>query len=151
MTWQYDQNGNPTQKTDARGIVTTMTYGPLDNILTKVYSDGTPNVSFGYDEAYREISVVTSAAARVIEGYDALDRPLGAAQSVGQNGVATSVSHAWQPAGLQSTTLPSGRVVTYAYDNAGRMQSATGVLNGASTRRTTGSRRALGPVQLRCA
>ena len=38
MTYAYDPNGNLTEKTDARGVKTTMTYDALNRAISKVYS-----------------------------------------------------------------------------------------------------------------
>jgi RHS repeat-associated protein len=59
ITYGYDPNGNLIEKTDARGVKTTMTYDALNRVGTKVYSgtapEGTaaasvtPSVSYFYD------------------------------------------------------------------------------------------------------
>jgi YD repeat-containing protein len=48
-TYSYDANSNLHIKTEARGISTTFTYDELNRVISKIYSDGTPSVSYFYD------------------------------------------------------------------------------------------------------
>jgi YD repeat-containing protein len=48
-------------KTDRNGVVTTFAYDAAGQLVQKLFSDATPDVSFGYDDAGR----VTSAASSV--------------------------------------------------------------------------------------
>lgn len=45
VTYVYDDNGNLTSKTDARGVVTTYGYDSLNRVTSRSYSDGTPPVT----------------------------------------------------------------------------------------------------------
>jgi YD repeat-containing protein len=54
VSYQYDADGNLTQKTDARNTITAFTYNNLNQILTKTYTlagttDTTPNVTYNYE------------------------------------------------------------------------------------------------------
>jgi YD repeat-containing protein len=48
ISYSYYDSGDLYQKTDARGVMATMTYDPLHRILTKSYSDSTPPVTYTY-------------------------------------------------------------------------------------------------------
>ena len=49
ITYQYDNNGNQTQKTDASGT-TNLVYGPRDRLLT-ITLPGAPPIAYSYNEA----------------------------------------------------------------------------------------------------
>ena len=49
IAYQYDANGNLTNKTDARSISTTYGYDNLNRVKSRTYSDSTPAVSYFYD------------------------------------------------------------------------------------------------------
>lgn len=63
IKYTYDPDGNVVTKTDARGIITcygalsgsscngTSGYDPLNRLLEKTYSDGTPTVTYSYDQS----------------------------------------------------------------------------------------------------
>src|ERR1051326_2514229 len=89
--YQYDANGNLTQKTDARGVVSNYTYDALNRNTTLDYSDTTsinPDVTRFYDGAVNgkgrfwynysngDFSNGSNAEAMAIDSYDALGRPL---------------------------------------------------------------------------
>lgn len=47
--YEYDDNGNITKTTDARGMYIQGTYDKFNRIILRDYSDTTPDVSFYYD------------------------------------------------------------------------------------------------------
>ena len=53
VSFQYDSNGNVTQRTDARqpAVITTYGYDKINRPITRTYSGGTPGVSYKYDYA----------------------------------------------------------------------------------------------------
>ena len=144
--YAYDGNGNVTSKTDPRGITTSMGYDALNRIVAKSYSDGTPGVTYCYDgnvysgglcvTASPPVSnplgnltqVYSSASTTSYSAYDALGRvQVSTQQTPAVNGMSFSFGAVGQPgysynlAGeITSTTYPSGRQVSYDYDNAGR-------------------------------
>src|SRR5207237_5784589 len=134
VSYQYDENGNLTQKADARSVTTTYGYDALNRVISCSYSDSTPAVSYVYDTATggREYlaPVSSSVSAYTYTSYDALGRVTGSSQATG--GVTYAMAYNYDLAGdLKSETYPSGRVVTTEYDPAGRV---AGVKN-----QTTGS------------
>jgi len=134
-TNQYDENGNLTQRIDARNVITTYTYDALNRATSRSYSDGTPAVTYTYDgpgianAKGRLTSVSSSVSTYSHNTIDALGRVTNATQSTnGQNYV---MSYTYDLAGnMKSQIYPSGRVVTTDYDSAGRV---AGVRHGAST------------------
>ena len=50
ISYLYDNSGNLTKKTDARGYIDCV-YDALNRITTRTYSDGTPTVTYNYDGA----------------------------------------------------------------------------------------------------
>ncbi len=134
--YQYDNNGNLTQKTDARvpAVTTTYIYDALDRVTNRNYSDGTPAVTYAYDAAGvanskgRLTSVGSSVSNYSYSAYDALGRVLGGTQMI--DGQAYTLGYQYDLAGnMKSQTYPSGRVVVTEFDSAGRI---AGVKNQAS-------------------
>ena len=145
--YQYDPSGNLTQKTDARGVVSSYAYDAFDRNTTIDYSDTTsinPDVKRFYDGAingkgkfwyfYRggDISTGSNVDHTAIDNYDALGRPLVQRQIFKFNGT-------WGPTyltsrnynlagGVRSQVYPSGHTVNNVYDSIGRTQSVTGDL-----------------------
>jgi YD repeat-containing protein len=85
VTYQYDNNANLTQKTNARGVVTTFAaYDALNRPTTKSYSDGTPSVTYAYDFATNGKGRLASVSSSVssYSRYDALSRALSGPVSI---------------------------------------------------------------------
>jgi YD repeat-containing protein len=53
INYQYDKNDNLEQKTDARvpAVTTNYIYDRLNRLINRSYSDGTPAVTYNYDDA----------------------------------------------------------------------------------------------------
>jgi YD repeat-containing protein len=112
----YDANGNLIHKTDARGVLTTYDYDALNRVVSRTYSDGTPNVTYGYDAttvAYakgRRTSVTSSISSYSYIEYD----PVGQVKSARQttDAVDYNMSYTYNLAGgMISQSYPSGRIV----------------------------------------
>ncbi len=135
----YDDNGNLTQKTDARGIVSTYVYDALNRNTTVNYSDTAinPDLTRIYDtaangigrlrESYaggNETSGSTVEHTKIIS-YDALGRPLDQRQRFKTNSVWSveyQTQRSYDLAGhVKTQSYPSGHAVTYNYDAAGRL------------------------------
>ncbi|MGH9872553.1 MAG: RHS repeat-associated core domain-containing protein [Pyrinomonadaceae bacterium] len=132
IAYTYDNNGNLTQKTDARGVVSSYGYDALNRNTVVDYSDTTPDSYRQYDLASNgkgRINQIwqggTTTSATYIDQYDALGRPLLQRQRYETAGVwsasyQTSQTH--DLAGhVKTLSYPSGRLVTYNYDVAGRL------------------------------
>lgn len=147
LSYQYDANGNLTQKTDARGVVSTYVYDLLNRNTTIDYSDTAsinPDVKWFYDGAtngkgrfwyfYKggDFSTGTNVDHKAIDSYDALGRPLVQRQLFKHNaawGPTYQISRGYNLAGaVTSQTYPSGHTVSYTYDSAGRTATFTGNL-----------------------
>ncbi len=122
----YDNNGNLTKKTDARGVYIDYIYDALNRATMKNYSDVTPDVTYTYDAAGvanskgRLTSMSSTVSATNYTAYDALGRMTTGNQVT--DGQTYSMSHGYNRAGAQtSMTYPSGRVIENRYDVAGRM------------------------------
>ena len=137
--YAYDANSNPTQKTDARGVVSTYVYDALNRNTSIDYSDSTPDVYRQYDLAVNSIGRLNqtsqsgaTTSATYIDSYDALGRPLVQRQRYETSGVWSSsyqTTRTYNLAGsVRSETYPSGHTVSYAYDAAGRTSSFSGNL-----------------------
>jgi YD repeat-containing protein len=103
-------------------IQTTYTYDALDRVLTKIYSDGTPSVTYCYDgpcggpptaPAIGHLTSVSSSASGTSYTYDQLGRIISNTQ--------TTSGQAYGPFsclynlgdGLTQEMYPSGRTVSY--------------------------------------
>jgi len=154
MAYQYDNNGNLTQKTDARGVLTTYVYDALNRNTTIDYSDTAsinPDVSrfydgaingkgrFWYNYAGGNFSSGSNVEHTAFDNYDALGRPTVQRQLFKLNGTwgtTYQTSRAYNLAGaVTSQTYPSGHSVSYSYDTAHRTSSFSGNL-GDNTNRT---------------
>ena len=125
VSYQYDDAGRMTSKTDPRGIVTTASYDGLNRPLSVAYSDSTPAASYSYDQGLYGIGRLSSAsnsAASSSYTYDRMGRRLQEDKTIG--GIAFSMSWAYNQGGLlTSYTLPNGTTISQAHDNLGRPTS----------------------------
>ena len=132
LCYFYDNDGNVTKKTDNRGFSTSFVYDGLNRISSKLYTDGTPTVSYAYDSAGNNsvghlTSVSNSSSATSYGAYDPKGRPGSSAQTTSVSGSgANTYSFAYgyfQSGSLQSETYPSQRQVFTNYDLANRVTS----------------------------
>jgi RHS repeat-associated protein len=143
VSYQYDNNGNLSQKTDARNIVTIYEYDALNRNTSVNYSNTTignpdvPDITRFYDGATNgkgrfwysytsgNLSIGSNVEHTSIDNYDALGRPLVERQLFKLNGSwgpTYQTSRAYNQSGRVTTqTYPSGHAVTYNYDGAGRL------------------------------
>jgi RHS repeat-associated protein len=143
MAYDYDANGNITTRTDARGVVTTYTYDNLNRNTWVSYSDGTAATAHFYDHATNGkgrlwLSYAGGPSHTAIDAYDAAGRPTVQRQhfySNGDWGPGYVTQRNYDLAGhVLSQIYPSGRVVNYSYDQAGRTNIFTGNLGDGVTR-----------------
>lgn len=144
VSYSYDDDGNLSTKTDARGIVSTYAYDALNRIKTITYTNdqaSTPTVSRYYD-GWRDGSYngsVTNSKGKLwqtetagltgtrttIDGFDLMGRPTQQKQQF-------NTASGWSVPYITSQTYdlgshvvlqtyPSGNAVTYNYDIAGRL------------------------------
>lgn len=133
-SYQYTPHGQVSLITDARGVQTSFTYDGLNRVQQVTYSDGTPTVSYTYDEAHtgffnvgRLTKVATAAAgtapATVQEyDYDRMGRV--AAQRQHIDVALYSMAYSYNSLDqLKSETYPGGRVVVQSFDFGDRVAS----------------------------
>lgn len=153
VQYQYDAGGNPVLKIDPRPggaalpncpipyagaqVATCYEYDPLNRVKSKTYNDGTPNVSYGYDDpaVAHSLGRLTSAVSSGVSAYnhtafDLLGRVTASSQTTG--GVTYAMpEYKYDLAGnLTSEKYPSGRVVETRYDAAGRTAGVTNPATG---------------------
>jgi RHS repeat-associated protein len=138
----YDANGNLVYKTDARGVLSTYVYDLLNRNTSITYSNdpnGTLPVTRVYDLAtngkgrlYQSQTTGAAGSLMTIDDYDVNGRPHTERQQFFVNGAwsqSYTVTRGYNLAGaVTSQTYPSGRSVSYTYDNAGRTTGFSGYL-----------------------
>ena len=117
--------------TDARGKTSTYTYDALDRLKTVAYSDGGTGLTFNYDAGTNGKGKLTSfsdESGSTSFTYDGLGRVLTKSQTSGPSGGQKTfvMTSTWGTTGtatgkLQTVKYPSGAIVTYGYDSAGRV------------------------------
>jgi YD repeat-containing protein len=156
--YAYDPNGNLLQKTDARGIVTSFGYDALNRLGSKTYSDGsTAQVTYCYGDgvplppgvsAFWSCSSAPSVAfskqrLTLVIGdqsqteytqYDEFGRIRALTQTTNGTPYAFSnYNYIVFGAQVSGVTYPSGRALTFSYDQSGRPSGVSGVLASTST------------------
>jgi RHS repeat-associated protein len=133
VSYSYDWNGNLQTKTDARGVTVTYRYDHMNrNIITSYTGGGTttPEVRYYYDGAASGKgqlywSEAAGVSATVVDSYDEVGRPTHYHQVYWVNntwGQPFNVARTYDKAGhVLTETYPSGHIVTYNYDAAGRL------------------------------
>lgn len=131
--YSYDGNGNLTSQTDAKGQTLTFEYDALNRLARKVYpvdpGTGTsPTVTYTYDTGTNgkgRRTGMTDLAGSASYTYDALGRLTSVTQIT--DGTAYTTQTTYTSFGQVGTiTYPDGEVVTYTYDEGGRVRAAAG-------------------------
>jgi RHS repeat-associated protein len=127
VSYTYFDHGGLYTRTDARSVTTTHSYDGLHRLRTKSYTDSTPGVTNEYYLAGNAPQVgrlksVTSSVASTMYIYDALGRVTASSQTVAGSPHSYDFLYTWLlNDGLATMRYPSGRTVTYAQDDAGRV------------------------------
>jgi RHS repeat-associated protein len=132
ITYNYDNNGNLINKTDARGVVTNYVYDNINRVTSRNYSDGTPTVSYVYDNLPnakgRLTQVSSSISTTNYNQFDNLGRVLASQQIT--DGQTYNFGYSYNLAGmLVNQTYPSGRVVTNQFETDGDLAQVVGAFN----------------------
>ena len=137
--YTYDAIGNLLTTTDARGHVTTRTYGPMSRLTRIAYSSG-PGVTITYGTTPRtgslgEVIAIGDESGTLEYTYDAASRITVRTQTT--RGKTFVTRYAWGDSGaalekIIAITYPSGNQVTYSYDVYARV-SAVSVAAGNGT------------------
>jgi RHS repeat-associated protein len=118
----YDSGGNLKTSTDARSKVSTYTYDALNRVTQLSVPDQT--IAFTYDQGTNGIGRLTTMVdltGNTQWSYDARGRVIRKAQQTTGPRVHVTESSYDAQGRLASMTYPSGRVVSYQYDTAGRV------------------------------
>lgn len=143
---EYNSSGLVTNSYDARGVQTTFTYDDLNRVTQISYSDSTPtahyyydsqtlpsgapgtaspdNYSRGYSTGRLVAMTYGSGATGTYFGYDVMGRVAQQFQLTGSTPAKYKLSYGYNYAGMLTTeTYPSGRSLSYSYDDGGRLAS----------------------------
>ena len=146
---QTSYPGELISKTDARSVRTCMQYDALHRLIGKTYSDGTPAVTYGYDETSKFGKSLADTVGRPssestggtyptgsVFSYDNLGHIVDNSQCTPQNCSGTPFSIAYSGYNALgepgSVTDGAGHTFTYGYNSAGRLSSLTSSLNDAN-------------------
>jgi RHS repeat-associated protein len=139
-SYAYDAAGNLITSTDANAAMTTRTYDSMNRVLTAISSRDadTQQITWTYDDAAVEtygIGRLASAASDdSTDNYHYDRRGLLREEALGIEGDPFMQSYSYDADGNRtSITYPSGRIVNYSFDYAGRVTSVTGNLSGSTT------------------
>jgi RHS repeat-associated protein len=131
ITRTFDGAGNVKTSTDARGKTTKYSYDALNRLTLETYADGT-QTSYEYDQgtgARGRFSRITDATGTTAYFYNTLGRLIRKEQTTQHDtgSLLRTVRYAYDPATGRpnSLTYPSGAVLRYTYDAAGRPRSLT--------------------------
>lgn len=125
-TYEFDNNGNPTKKTDARTISTNFTYDVLNRVTQKSYSGEsgytTPTVTYTYDEFDHSKGKLTKVSSSVSEArflsFDEAGRVTSSRQTTDAEDY--DFQYSYNLAGmLVEQTYPSGRKVKNVFEGDG--------------------------------
>lgn len=134
----YNSSGLVTDAYDARGVHTTFSYDDLNRVTTISYSDSTPPAHYYYDSqslpsgapSYTHSNTTGrllamtygSGASGNYFAYDVMGRVATQKQVTGS--ATYGLSYTYDYAGLLTgETYPSGRAMSYSYDDGGRLSS----------------------------
>ena len=110
----YDEFGRiATTKTDGAGNLATYSYDALDRLTSISYTDGTPTVSYTYDDA-GNLATRTDASGTTTYGYNS--RGLLTSKTA-TAGIDQSVSYSYDLDGNLASVTDAHGTVTYTYDD----------------------------------
>jgi YD repeat-containing protein len=136
--FEYNSHGLITNSYDARGVQATHSYDALNRLTQITFSDATSTAHYYYDSQSLPTGAPTytktnttgrllaatygPGAAGTYFAYDTMGRITTQKQVTGST--TYSLSYAYNHGGLlTSQTYPSGRTLTHAYDEGGRLSS----------------------------
>lgn len=134
-TYTHNAAGNLITATDARSKVTTYTYDAL-NRVTEIELDNSDTIAFQYDtgsNAIGRLNKITDNSGETTWAYNNFGQVTAKTQQIGT--ISLTTEYAYDATGrLTTMTLPSGKEVTYGYDDHLPMSvsvDSTTILSGA--------------------
>ena len=120
-THTYDAAGRLGSTTKPSGAMATFGYDLRDRILSQTWDDGTPDTTYAYDDAGRQLSAAHGTT-HIDRTYDDAGRILTETQTEGSN--TFNLAYGYDADGLLSTiTRPDGSEVGYGYQATRRLGS----------------------------
>jgi RHS repeat-associated protein len=134
--YEYTSRSQVSLILDARGVQTTFTYDGLNRVQQISYSDGTPAVTFTYDEAHagyhnqgrltKAATAATASAPATAQEYDYDLMGRVAAQRQHVDVAVYAMGYAYNSLDqLKSESYPGGRLVFNTFDFGARVSSVT--------------------------
>ncbi|MCP4351614.1 MAG: hypothetical protein GY795_39620 [Desulfobacterales bacterium] len=118
VSFGYDSSGLVTSRINARKIQTVYTYDKNRNLETITYSDGTPGVTFVYDD-YNRVEKRKDGIGTYIFGYNA-ESQMESVDGPWQN---DTVIYQYDKLGRRESLSPQGgEAVSYKYDRLNRLK-----------------------------
>lgn len=134
----YDEAGNLTQQIDAKGTVINYTYDALNRPLSIQFpADPAQNITYTYDSTsvtygIGRLTGRTDPSGTYTFHYDAQGNLKKEEKAIG--GILYTTQYTYNKNNvLTSITYPSGRVVSYSFDGAGRINQVSAMVNGTPT------------------
>jgi RHS repeat-associated protein len=133
--YTYDKNGNLKTQTDENAVVTSFGYNAIDQMTSKVYSNGDPTVTFVYGGSAANNLVGRLQRATLSDGsvttaynsYDTMGRVKSVTRTISGDAARTTAYNYDLSGKLARLTYPGGFYVNYAYHtHSGFLFSATG-------------------------
>jgi RHS repeat-associated protein len=120
-TATYDRASRVTTRVDRKGITTTYIYDTAGRLQRTTYSDGTPDVVYDYDPAWR-LASVSNGTDTITRTYDLAGRVL--TETSVKNG--STLTYTYDENGNRKTLgLDGASFLAYGYDDASRLTSIT--------------------------
>ena len=122
-TYEFDNGGNPTRKTDSRGVSTNFSYDALGRVTQKTYMGEsgytTPTITYIYDEWDHSKGKLTKISSSISEtrflSFDVAGRVTSSRQTT--DGEDYDLQYSYNLAGmLVEQTYPSGRKVRNVFE-----------------------------------
>jgi RHS repeat-associated protein len=122
-TFEYDGVGNRIRQTDARGITSTLSYDPMDRLVSR--HDGSDETIWIYDEAPHGVGLVSTVRHGTeyeeVRRYDVLGRPYWREVSI--DGERLAVHRSYDAHSRpERTSYPSGVSVVGSYNALGYLE-----------------------------